>query len=149
MEEDDSPEGQAFLYRDAVMTVLAGKTLTIGGMAREDIPLDEAEFSKAVNDLAALAGMVVEGLMPEGIPAGSRSLPEVWENWDDFVDKAADLENAAAALAEGDNPEPIDRQIGRWRLFFLVCEGTWGHARGGEFMVSHYLMRPRAPGTGG
>ncbi len=60
----------------------------------------------------------------------------------------AHRDEAAAALATGDNPEPIDRQIGRWRLFFLVCEGTWGHARGGEFMVSHYLMRPRDRGTG-
>ncbi|MGI9538755.1 MAG: SAM-dependent methyltransferase, partial [Miltoncostaeaceae bacterium] len=67
--------------------------------------------------------------------------------WLDNLDEHRDA--AAAALAEGDNPEPIERQIGRWRLFFLVCEGTWGHAGGGEFMVSHYLMRPRAPGTGG
>lgn len=103
MEEDDSPEAEAFRYRDAVMTVLATKTLTIGGMAREDIPLDEAEFTKAVNDLAAVSGMVVEGFMPEGIPAGSRSMPEIWENWNDFVAKAAELETAAMALAEATN----------------------------------------------
>jgi cytochrome c556 len=99
MAEDDSPEGQAFQFRDAVMHLLAAKMGTIGGMAREEIPLDEAVFDKAVNDLAALSGMVTEGFMPEGIPAGSRSLPDVWTNWSDFQQKAQDLESAADGLA--------------------------------------------------
>lgn len=98
MAEDDSPEGQAFEYRHSVMHVLAYKMGQIGGMAREEIPLDEAVFDKAVHDLAASAGMVTEGFMPEGIPAGSRSLPDIWTNWSDFEQKAKDLEDAADGL---------------------------------------------------
>jgi cytochrome c556 len=98
MAEDDSPEGQAFQFRDSVMHLLAAKMGTIGGMAREEIPLDDAVFNKAVHDLAALSGMVTEGFMPEGIPAGSRSLPDVWTNWSDFEQKAQDLQDAADGL---------------------------------------------------
>jgi len=30
----------------------------------------------------------------------------------------------------------------RWRLFFLAVAGLFGHAGGGEWGVSHYLLRP-------
>ena len=30
----------------------------------------------------------------------------------------------------------------RWRLFYLATEGLFGHAEGGEWGVSHYLLRP-------
>jgi cytochrome c556 len=96
----DTPEGQAFQYRQAVMRVAANKSATIGGMARGEIPVDEAVFAKAVADLVAVAGMVTEGFMPEGIPTGSRALPEIWMNWTDFEQKGADLVNAATGLAE-------------------------------------------------
>lgn len=101
--DEDTPEAAAFRFRDAVMTLLAAKALTVGGMARGDIPVDEAEFSKSVNDLAALSGMLVEGFMPEGMPNGSRAMPEIWQNWDDFVKKAGELQNAAMGLAEASN----------------------------------------------
>jgi len=30
----------------------------------------------------------------------------------------------------------------RWRLFFLATAGLFGHARGAEWGVSHYRLRP-------
>lgn len=30
----------------------------------------------------------------------------------------------------------------RWRLFYLATEGLWGHARGREWGVSHYRLKP-------
>ena len=94
----ETPEGQAFQFRQAVMRIGANKMTTIGGMARGEIPVDEAVFAKAVADLAAAAGMATEGFMPEGIATGSRALPAVWENWADFEQKAADLRNATQGL---------------------------------------------------
>lgn len=95
----DTPEGQAFQFRQAVMRVAANKMAMIGGMAREEIPLDEAAFTKATADLAVIAGMITEGFMPEGVPTGSQALPEIWSDWADFEQKAADVDNAAAGLA--------------------------------------------------
>ena len=99
-EELETPEGEAFLYRQAVMRVAQKKMGTIGAMARGEAPLDEEVFVKATQDLAAIAGMLEEGFMPEGIAPGSRSLPEVWTNWADFQQKAGELESAAQGLAD-------------------------------------------------
>lgn len=96
----DTPEGQAFQYRQAIMRALANKMATLGEMAREEIPLDEAVFEKSVHDLVALSGMVLEGFELEGIPTGSRALPETWSNWEDFQQKSNDLEEAAQGLAD-------------------------------------------------
>jgi len=98
--DPESPEGQAFLFRQAVMRVAAKKSATIGGMARGEIPVDEAAFAKAVNDLVVVAGMMTEGFMPQGAPGDSRALPEIWTNWADFEQKAADLVTGVQGVAD-------------------------------------------------
>lgn len=95
----DTPEAEAFRYRQAVMRVLENKMALLGTMARGEAEVDEAQFRKAASDLAVLSGMIVEGFMPEGAIPGSAALPETWSNWDDFVSKANDLEQAADSLA--------------------------------------------------
>jgi len=101
MVEDDSPAGQAFAYRHSIMTLAASKMATIGGMAREEIPLDETVFVKATQDLAALAGMSLDGFeMNQEIAAGSRALPEIWSNWNDFQQKNSDFVQATQGLAD-------------------------------------------------
>jgi cytochrome c556 len=98
--DPETPEGRAFLFRQAVMRVAAGKSATVGAMARGEVPVDEAAFAKAVNDLNAVAGMMAEGFMPQGAPEGSRALPEIWTNWADFEAKAMALTTATQALAD-------------------------------------------------
>ena len=34
-----------------------------------------------------------------------------------------------------------------WRVFFLSCSELWGFEKGSEWLVSHYLMRPRTTDT--
>ena len=99
-ELEDTPEAAAFLFRQAVMRVTANKMLTISGMARGEIPVDEAVFTKAANDVATMAGMATEGFMPQGIPNGSRAEPTIWEDWSDFEERARNFQDAAQAVAE-------------------------------------------------
>jgi cytochrome c556 len=97
---DDSPEGQAFRFRDSVMTIVADKMLTIGAMARGEVEANDELFTKSATDLATMAGMTTEGFMPQGIPSGSRAMPVIWENWSDFERRAEDFRSAAQAVAD-------------------------------------------------
>jgi cytochrome c556 len=100
MVEDDSAEYQAYLYRDSLMTLAANRMALIGGMAREEIPLDEEAFIAATAQLAALATMNLDGFENQTIVAASRTLPAVWENWEDFQQKNADFVEATQGLAD-------------------------------------------------
>ncbi len=82
------------------MDLAAAKNAILGGMARGEVPDDQALFTKAAGDLAVLAGMVTEGFQQEGISAASRALPDIWSNMGDFNQKAADFAAAASATAE-------------------------------------------------
>jgi len=96
---DDSPEGQAFQYRRAVMQSIAYKVGQIRGIAQGEIAGDQATFVKHANDVAVLGAMIPEGFIPNSAVAGSAALPEVWTNIADFQAKSMALANAAQALA--------------------------------------------------
>ncbi len=69
---DDSPEYQAFQFRDGVMHSLAWKVGKLRAMAVGDIPVDNAIALKNARDTAALAGMFADGFIPNSAVKGSR-----------------------------------------------------------------------------
>jgi cytochrome c556 len=98
---DDSPEYQAFEFRDGVMHGLAWKVGKLRAMQQGDIPVDNAAALKNARDTAALAGMLADGFIPNSIVKGSIAVPDIWKNFPDFQQKANDLQTAATALADG------------------------------------------------
>ena len=95
----DTPEGAAYEYRHSVMEALAFKVGRLRSMAMGETPANDAAFAKDANDVAALAGMLGEGFIPNSIVGPSIALPEIWMNKADFDAKAMAFHNNAQALA--------------------------------------------------
>jgi len=131
-ELEDTPEAEAYLFRQAVMRVVANKMLTISGMARGEIPVDEAVFTKAANDVATMAGMATEGFMPQGIPNGSRAEPAIWEDWSDFEERAQNFRDAAQAVAEAAESGGFDAAQSLVRPLQDTCGGCHSTYRAPE-----------------
>ena len=101
--DTESPEYAAMEYRQGLMHVLAFKAGKVRGMANGDIPLDEAVFLKSANDLAAAARMLDEAF-PEGtdsvrLAGASNALPDIWADWDAFVEHRTALQTASLTVA--------------------------------------------------
>jgi len=95
----ETPEYEAYEYRDSVMHLLEAKATIINEMFREQRPLDEAVFAEAAQDLAALSNMMLDGFESSTLVPESRSKPEIWSNMADFESKADALIEGADALA--------------------------------------------------
>lgn len=106
--DEDSPEFAAMQYRQGLMHVLGYKVATLRDMAEGTIEADAAVFAKYAADAHTAAGMLLEGF--EGMEAsstdalpGSGAFPDVWTNWDDFTQKAAELSAAAETVSAAAN----------------------------------------------
>jgi cytochrome c556 len=120
---DDTPEGAAFQYRQAVMRSIAYKVAQARGMAQGEIPVDAALFTKHARDTATLASMITEGFIPNSAVAGSAALPEIWTNMADFQQKAADLQNAAQSLADAAAANGFEAAKGMVQAVGQTCGG--------------------------
>ncbi len=123
-QEDDSPEAAAFQYRHGVMEAVSWKVSQMRGMAQGDVPVDEAAFKKDSQDLVTLAGMIPEGFIPNsGDVKGSRALPAIWMNMDDFKQKAKDLQMAAQAVADAASSQGFQAAKGMIQPVGQACGG--------------------------
>jgi cytochrome c556 len=118
---DDSPEYQAFQFRDGAMHALAWKVGQLRAMAQGDIPVDGAVALKNVR--AALAGMLPDGFIPNSIVKGSLALPDIWKNFSDFQQKASDLQTAATALADATQANGFEASKGMVQAVGQSCGG--------------------------
>ncbi|MDO5604269.1 MAG: cytochrome c [Paracoccus sp. (in: a-proteobacteria)] len=90
--------------REGYMKMLNIDMGTLSGMARGDIPYDEAAARTAGNNIAALAGYDIAGLFiqgsapDDGVETGA--LQAVWQNPDDFAAKYAQFQEAAAGAGD-------------------------------------------------
>lgn len=119
----DTPEGAAFEYRHSIMEAVAYKVGRLRAMAGGEIPADNAAFTKDAQDVAALAGMVTEGFIPNSVVGPSIALPEIWTNNADFQAKAADFQNAATALATAASTQGFEAAKGMVQAVGQTCGG--------------------------
>lgn len=68
------------------------------------------------------------------------------EAWLENLD--ASPEDFRRIIASAYGEAEATRWIARWRVFFMACAELWGFAGGEEWLVSHYLFRPRARAAG-
>lgn len=120
---DDSPEYQAFQFREGVMHSLAWKVGKLRAMAQGEIPVDNAAALKHARDTASLAGMLADGFIPNSIVKGSLALPEIWMNFSDFQQKANDLQMSATALADATQANGFEAAKGMVQAVGQSCGG--------------------------
>jgi cytochrome c556 len=120
---DDSPEYQAFEFRDGVMHGLAWKVGKLRAMSQGEIPVDNAVALKNARDTAALAGMLADGFIPDSVVKGSLALPDIWKNFADFQQKANDLQTAATALADATQANGFEASKGMIKAVGDSCGG--------------------------
>ncbi len=72
------------------------------------------------------------------------------EAWLENID-ARRVEAIDALRSGGLDDAEARLMVNRWRMFFLACAETFGYAKGSEWFVGHYLLKPvkRAPADGG
>ena len=119
----DTPEGAAFEYRHGVMEAVAFKVTRLRAMAMGEIPANDAAFAKDARDVAALAGMISEGFIPNSIVGPSIAKPEIWTNKADFDAKAAEFQTNAEALATTASAQGFEAAKGMVQAVGQTCGG--------------------------
>ena len=83
--------------RHELMEGIGADAKAIGGAAKIG---DKAAASAAATRMQVAAKKIPD-LFPKGsVHDNSRAKPEIWENWDRFVELAKDLENAAGGVVK-------------------------------------------------
>lgn len=87
-------------YRQSAHFLLGWNIAPLGAMVKGEIPFDAEAAKMRANRLEQLAPMIAEGYPPgSATGAPTKARPEIWDNLDDFRQKAADLEAATARLS--------------------------------------------------
>lgn len=87
-------------YRQSVFAVLGANFGPIDSMIKGEMPWDDAMFQGFANDLATAASLnIVRGFPPGSEGGRTRAKPELWNNMDDFKEKAAALKEETQKLA--------------------------------------------------
>lgn len=98
---DDERAQKAIETRQGLLKVVGHYFGPIVGMAKGQVPFDAATVSANANKIAQLAPMIPDVFALDTRASGlsSDALDGVWENTDDFKDKASTTTERALALA--------------------------------------------------
>jgi cytochrome c556 len=100
--EGEDPFADAVEMRHGLMLQMATDLGKVGAMSKDAVPYDAAVASKAAANIAAIASVLSLDQFPEGSEyqksTDSFALPAIWTAQDDFLQKIADLNMAAATF---------------------------------------------------
>lgn len=99
-QDDRTPEEKAYQFRDGVFHAMEWK---FGQIIQAKFAKDTATFQAHAQDLAYLADMIDEGFIANSIVEGSKAKAEIWQDREDFTERAAALKTAAVALSQSDD----------------------------------------------
>jgi len=126
-QEAPTPEQQAATAtknRQAVFTLLGVNMGPIAGMARGTVPFDAAVAERNARRIAMLATMIPErfaAMDTHEYDVKTEALPIIWENPDDFAEKAKALQEAAITFAELAASGDQATTLGGLRAFGSTC----------------------------
>ena len=101
---------KAVEYRQKALSVMQNNFAVMGDMVKGDTDYDADIFTARAQDFARLshipwAAFSVEGAMPGD---DTDALPAIWDNWDDFQDRADSFSASAEKLYEVSQDGSLD-----------------------------------------
>lgn len=97
--------------RQELMDVIGASTKTLGDMAQGTTTFDAAAAEAAKAAMIEASAGIAAAFETQATDPASKSKPEVWTNWDDFVAKGNAL-NAAATAADVSSAAAIGASLG-------------------------------------
>lgn len=124
-QNDMTPEERAAMavdQRKALFKTLRFNLIPIAGMA-QGAPFDAEVAERNARRIAAISSMIPEVLAQDtrNFDVETTALDSIWENMDDFADKAQALEMNANAFAEAASSGDFATAMGAFRAFGGSC----------------------------
>lgn len=123
----DLPDAMlAWVKRDGLMHLIRGQQYILQEMLIGKREVDQKEFVRAAKSLAALFSMIPSTFGPALTVPQSRAKPEIWENWDDFVARAAEFQKQAEEITAIAEIRGADAALEKVRVFDCgVCHDVY------------------------
>ncbi|MDN7123888.1 c-type cytochrome [Pseudidiomarina terrestris] len=105
---------KAVEYRQKALSVMQNNFAYMGDMLKGDMPFDLSIFNERAEVVAKMASVPWVGFAQEGAMPGANTdaLPAIWDNWEDFQERAqqlqTDADNLLAAARTGDQQQMRD-----------------------------------------
>lgn len=116
--------GDVKIRMDGMKSIAAAvKTLT--GQANGTADFDTALVSGTADELARHAQQIPAVFRTKDMSHPSEATPEVWENWPDFIDLAAKLENAARMAGAAQTAAELTPAIAQIGQTCRACHETF------------------------
>ncbi len=118
-----TPEEDAIERRHAIFELVAFNTSFMGGMVREKMPFDQAEFKKRALNVAFMAQMLDEQFPKGSDKGGTDALPAIWENEADFRAKLKSFQNQANLLYRASKTGTLESLKPEFGKLIEECKG--------------------------